>query len=54
MRIHCFFLAKFILEILSALAPDMGMTSKTAALDAWKQFYKNISGDIVPAEFKQL
>lgn len=38
------FLAKFTPEILSALAADMEMTSKPAALDAWKQFYKNISG----------
>ena len=38
------FLAKFTPEILSALAADMAMTSEPAALDAWKQFYKNISG----------
>ena len=38
------FLAKFTPEILSALAADMEMTSKPVALDAWKQFYKNISG----------
>ena len=38
------FLAKFTPEILSALAADMEMTSEPAALDAWKQFYKNISG----------
>lgn len=38
------FLAKFTPEILSAFAADMEMTSKPAALDAWKQFYKNISG----------
>lgn len=38
------FLAKFTPEILSTLAADMEMTSEPAALDAWKQFYKNISG----------
>lgn len=38
------FLAKFTPEILSALAADMEMTSEPAPLDAWKQFYKNISG----------
>lgn len=38
------FLAKFTPEILSALAADMEMSSKPVALDAWKQFYKNISG----------
>ena len=38
------FLAKFTPEILSALAADMEMTSEPTALDAWKQFYKNISG----------
>ena len=38
------FLAKFTPEILSALAADMEMTSEPVALDAWKQFYKNISG----------
>ena len=38
------FLAKFTPEILSALAADMEMTSEPIALDAWKQFYKNISG----------
>ena len=38
------FLAKFMPEILSALAADMEMTSEPVALDAWKQFYKNISG----------
>ncbi len=37
-------LAKFTPEILSALSADMEMTSKPVALDAWKQFYKNISG----------
>ncbi len=37
------FLAKFTPEILSALAADMEMTSEPVALDAWKQFYKNIS-----------
>lgn len=37
-------LAKFTPEILSALAADMEMTSEPVALDAWKQFYKNISG----------
>ena len=35
------FLAKFTPEILAA---DMDMTSEPVALDAWKQFYKNISG----------
>lgn len=38
------FLAKFTPEILSALAADMETTSEPTALDAWKQFYKNISG----------
>ena len=38
------FLVKFTSEILSALAADMEMTSEPVALDAWKQFYKNISG----------
>lgn len=38
------FLAKFTPEILSALAADMEMSSEPVALDAWKQFYKNISG----------
>ncbi len=38
------FLAKFTPEILSAFAADMEMTSEPVALDAWKQFYKNISG----------
>ncbi len=38
------FLAKFTPEILSALAADMEMASEPVALDAWKQFYKNISG----------
>lgn len=38
------FLAKMTPEILSAFAADMEMTSKPVALDAWKQFYKNISG----------
>lgn len=38
------FLAKFTPEILSAFAADMEMASEPAALDAWKQFYKNISG----------
>lgn len=37
------FLAKFTPEILSALAEDMEMNTEPAALDAWKQFYKNIS-----------
>ncbi len=37
------FLAKFTLEILSALAADMEMTPEPLALDAWKQFYKNLS-----------
>lgn len=38
------FLAKFTPEILSAFAADMEMTSNPVPLDAWKQFYKNISG----------
>lgn len=38
------FLAKMTPEILSVFAADMEMTSKPVALDAWKQFYKNISG----------
>lgn len=38
------FLAKFTPEILSALAADMEKSSEPGALDAWKQFYKNISG----------
>lgn len=38
------FLAKFMPEILSAFAADMEMNSEPVALDAWKQFYKNISG----------
>ncbi|MDE6601337.1 MAG: ABC transporter permease [Lachnospiraceae bacterium] len=38
------FLAKFTPEILSALAADMEMSAAPAALDAWKQFFKNISG----------
>lgn len=38
------FLAKFTPEILSAFAADMAMSSEPVALDAWKQFYKNISG----------
>lgn len=38
------FLAKFTPEILSALAANMETTSEPAALDAWEQFYKNISG----------
>lgn len=38
------FLAKFTPAILSALAADMEMSSEPGALDAWKQFYKNISG----------
>ena len=38
------FLAKFTPEILSAFSADMNMSSKPVALDAWKQFYKNISG----------
>lgn len=47
--IHFFFglmsapLAKFTPEILSALAADMEVASEPAALDAWKQFYKNVS-----------
>lgn len=38
------FLAKFTPEILSALATGIKMTSEPIALDAWKQYYKNISG----------
>lgn len=38
------FLAKYTPEILSALSADMEMSSEPAALDAWKQYYKNISG----------
>lgn len=38
------FLAKFTPEILSALAAEMKMCAEPVALDAWKQFYKNISG----------
>lgn len=38
------FLAKFTPEILSTLAEDMQMNVEPVALDAWKQFYKNISG----------
>lgn len=38
------FLARFMPEILSAVAADMRMGSAPAAADAWKQFYKNISG----------
>lgn len=38
------FLARFMPEILSAVAADMRMGSAPAAPDAWKQFYKNISG----------
>lgn len=37
-------LAKFTPEILSALTTDMQMRSEPVALDAWEQFYKNISG----------
>lgn len=36
-------LAKFTPEILSALTTDMQMNKEPVALDAWKQFYKNIS-----------
>ena len=38
------FLARFMPEILSAVASDMQMGSAPVALDAWEQFYKNISG----------
>lgn len=38
------FLGKYTPEILSALAADMEMASEPVPLDAWKQFYKNISG----------
>lgn len=37
-------LARFTPEILSAFETEMKMRSEPAALDAWKQFYKNISG----------
>ena len=37
-------IAKYTPELLSALAVDMEMNSEPAALDAWKQFYKNMSG----------
>lgn len=37
------FLAKYIPEILSALAAEMELTAEPVPLDAWKQFYKNIS-----------
>lgn len=37
-------LARFTPEILSAFETGMKMRSEPAALDAWKQFYKNISG----------
>ena len=38
------FLARFMPEILSAVAADMQMESAPVVLDAWEQFYKNISG----------
>ena len=38
------FLARFMPEILSVAAADMRMGSAPVALDAWEQFYKNISG----------
>lgn len=38
------FLAKFTPEILSTLASDIEISSGPVVLDAWKQFYKNISG----------
>ena len=38
------FLARFTPEILSAVGADMRMGAPPAALDAWEQFYKNISG----------
>ncbi len=38
------FLARFMPEILSAVAANMQMGSAPVALDAWEQFYKNISG----------
>lgn len=37
-------LARFMPEILSAVAEDMQKRSAPVALDAWEQFYKNISG----------
>ena len=44
------FLAKFMPDILSAMAPDMQMGSAPVALDAWEQFYKNISGAVSVSE----
>ena len=38
------FLARLMPEILAAVDADMQMGSAPAALDAWEQFYKNISG----------
>lgn len=38
------FLARFMPEILSAVAADMQMGAAPVALDAWEQFYKNTSG----------
>lgn len=38
------FLARYTPQILSALSSDMQMGAEPAALDAWQQFYKNISG----------
>lgn len=37
-------LAKYTPEILSVLASDMEKSATPTVLDAWKQFYKNISG----------
>ena len=38
------FLAKFTPEIISAFGAGLEITEEPTALDAWQQFYKNISG----------
>lgn len=38
------FLAKFTPEIIEALGAGFEATEEPVALDAWQQFYKNISG----------
>lgn len=38
------FLARYTPEILAALSPGMQMEEGPTVLDAWEQFYKNISG----------
>ena len=38
------FLAKFTPEIIAALGAGFEATEEPVALDAWQQFYKNISG----------